>query len=127
MKIPTQEWIKKAENDWRVALNEWGLHDPVYDAICFHAQQCAEKYLKAWLIEQGIDFPKSHDLFAIANLCLPSLADVQKHLEALSDLSQSAVETRYPGNDPNLQEVETSINTARTIRELIRKKLLLPD
>jgi len=54
MKPETQEWIEKAEGDLKVARRETQTADPVYDAVCFHAQQCAEKYLKAVLEEHNI-------------------------------------------------------------------------
>lgn len=44
-----EEWIYKAEGDYKVALREYKSEDPNYDAICFHIQQCIEKYLKAIL------------------------------------------------------------------------------
>ena len=44
------EWIEKAEGDYRTAEREMRVRKaPNYDAVCFHAQQCAEKYLKAFL------------------------------------------------------------------------------
>ena len=46
----TQEWVEKAEEDFRVATREYRARKhPAYNAACFHAQQCAEKYLKARL------------------------------------------------------------------------------
>jgi HEPN domain-containing protein len=57
MKPLTAEWISKAENDFATALRESRVRKNVnYDAVCFHAQQCAEKYLKARLQEAGIAF-----------------------------------------------------------------------
>ena len=48
MKPETAEWIQKAEGDRGTARREFAVEDtPNYDAVCFHAQQCAEKYLKA--------------------------------------------------------------------------------
>lgn len=47
MKRETKEWVSKAEGDWRVAQREMAATDPVNDAVCFHAQQCVEKYLTA--------------------------------------------------------------------------------
>ena len=44
----TQEWGQKAEGDYTVVATLWQAESAVYDAICFHAQQCIEKYLKAW-------------------------------------------------------------------------------
>ena len=50
MKPITQEWIDKAEGDWATLMREYRARkNPNYDAVCFHAQQCAEKYLKARL------------------------------------------------------------------------------
>jgi len=48
MNPSAQEWINKAEGDWATANRENQVRkNPNYDAVCFHAQQCAEKYLKA--------------------------------------------------------------------------------
>jgi HEPN domain-containing protein len=57
------EWIAKAENDLKNASNtlKLGKEGPL-DTICFHAQQCVEKYMKAFLTSKGIDFPKTHDI-----------------------------------------------------------------
>lgn len=63
MKQITQEWIAKAEGDWQDALSRYRARKyPNYDSTCFHAQQCAEKYLKARLDEAGSAFSKTHDL-----------------------------------------------------------------
>ena len=65
MKPESAEWVKKTEGDYTTASRERKAQvEPNYDASCFHAQQCAEKYLKARLVESGISFPKVHDLEA---------------------------------------------------------------
>src|SRR5437763_1082629 len=57
------EWIKKAEEDNLVAHRLFRMRaKPDYDVLCFHAQQCAEKYLKGALVADGKSFPKIHDL-----------------------------------------------------------------
>lgn len=59
MKPLTAEWIQKAEDDFIVAQKMLRARKyPVYDAVCFHAQQCAEKYLKAFIQEHGRIFQK---------------------------------------------------------------------
>ena len=59
MRELTAEWVSKAENDFEVAhLVRFRAELPIADAICFHGQQCAEKYLKAFLQEQRIRFPQ---------------------------------------------------------------------
>ncbi len=66
------EWINKAEGDFHSALREYRARKfPNYDAAGFHAQQSIEKYLKAILQLQNIQFPKIHDLLALMKLCLP--------------------------------------------------------
>src|SRR5207249_11604075 len=59
MKPETDEWLHKAENDRKVARREMESPDPVHAAVCFHAQQCAEKYLKAFLEERGLGFART--------------------------------------------------------------------
>jgi HEPN domain-containing protein len=71
MKPITQEWIAKAEGDWQDALSRYRARKyPNYDSTCFHAQQCAEKYLKARLDEAGHVFSKTHDLSLLLRLVL---------------------------------------------------------
>lgn len=124
MKPETAEWIEKAEGDFRTAGREKNTDEyPNYDAACFHAQQCAEKYLKARLIEAGRDFPKTHDLSAILNLVLslePSWDVLREDLEQLTDLG---VEVRYPGTTADWEDAEEALRTARYVRELVRKAL----
>jgi HEPN domain-containing protein len=61
------EWIDKAEGDWKVAQREMHAADPVWNVASFLAQQCAEKYLKAFLEEHNITFGKTHDLVVLLN------------------------------------------------------------
>src|SRR5579872_1449441 len=62
MKKTTREWVKKAEQDYVVAKQTSRSKVPVHDSVCFHCQQCAEKYLKGLMAELGISVPKTHDL-----------------------------------------------------------------
>jgi len=58
-----REWVGKAENDLKAAAQIMKLADDCpTDTVCFHAQQCVEKYVKALLTMNGTDFPKTHDL-----------------------------------------------------------------
>jgi HEPN domain-containing protein len=67
----TLEWIDKAEGDWTSAQREYRARQrPNYDAACFHAQQWAEKYLKAKLEEAGIAFSQTHNLISLLTLAL---------------------------------------------------------
>ena len=96
MKPLTHEWIGKAEGDFATARREVRARKaPNYDAACFHAQQCVEKYLKARLQETAIPFGRTHDLSALLNLLLsvePSWESLRPQLRALTTF---AVGVRY--------------------------------
>jgi HEPN domain-containing protein len=69
----TAEWVTKAESDFAVMEREGRVRkNPSYDGICFHAQQCAEKYLKAILSEYGFEPGRSHDLVQLLERLLPA-------------------------------------------------------
>ena len=69
MNAIVKEWVVKAEGDMTCLEREWRARkNPVYDAVCFHAQQCVEKYLKACLQEAGIEFEKTHKLVYLLDL-----------------------------------------------------------
>ena len=58
-----REWVRKAENDLKNAAHTLKMkRECPTDTVCFHAQQCVEKYLKAFLSFKSIDFPKAHDI-----------------------------------------------------------------
>jgi HEPN domain-containing protein len=105
MKPITSEWITKAEGDFATAQRELSATDhPNYDAVGFHAQQRAEKYLKAFLQEANISFPKTHDL---ADLLASALSIKPTWTSMTADpnaLSAFAVEYRYPGDSADLDE-----------------------
>ena len=63
MKNLVLEWVAKAEGDFYTATRERRARlNPNPDALCFHAQQCIEKYLKAWLHDHKAAYPRTHDL-----------------------------------------------------------------
>jgi HEPN domain-containing protein len=93
-----RQWIEKAEHDLRTAEHTLTLgEDCPFDTVCFHAQQCAEKHLKALLTFHGVDFPKTHDLTELVALLPPSARPLIPSTE-LVDINPYAIETRYPGD-----------------------------
>jgi len=121
MKHETKEWVEKAEGDWRVARREMVADDSVYDAVCFHAQQCAEKYLKALLVENDIVFVKTHDLVFLMESRGTTLAGLDSLREAMARLSAYAVTFRYPGEEALNEEGKEAIDTAADLRAIIRR------
>lgn len=124
MKPITREWVKKAENDFKVAaLILRRSKDRVPDAVCFHCQQCVEKYLKARLVEAAISFPKTHDLFVLVNLCSAVEPTWQQFAKALDAITDYAVDFRYPGHSAKLHEARTAMKHCRIIRIAARRGL----
>jgi HEPN domain-containing protein len=91
-----QAWLRKAQSDLRAIEILIKNSDFPPDIVCYHAQQTAEKALKALLTAHGVPFPKTHDL-VLLNRLLPSTIDVGLKPQALAELSYFAVESRYPG------------------------------
>ncbi len=90
---------------------------------CFHSQQCAEKYLKALLLTRIPDFPKTHDLIHLNDLCRANGILTEFSETLLGELSLHAVASRYPGEEPTLEEARQSIEIAKTVRKFARKWL----
>lgn len=107
MRPNTREWVDKAEGDFATAERELMVTDRVnYDAVCFHAQQCAEKYLKARLQEASIRFGKTHDLTLLLDEVLAVEPAWDAHRADLQTLSAFAVSYRYPGDSADKNEAE---------------------
>ncbi len=119
----TDEWVQKAEGDYRVAMRLLQDDAPIYDAICFHAQQCVEKYLKAVLQDGAISFPKTYNLVELARLCAPLLPEVMPLGSALNTLTRSAIEVRYPGAFASVDDSDASVDVMIKVRGITRREL----
>ncbi len=97
MKPETEEWIQKAEGDLAVAQREMQAPDPVWNVISFLAQQCAEKYLKSFLEENGIPFRKIHDLVLLLDSSNGRLPELDSQKQELARLCTFGIAARYPG------------------------------
>jgi HEPN domain-containing protein len=126
MKVETGEWVKKAEADYATCLREWKVRkNPNYDAVCFHAHQFVEKYLKARLFEAGISFPKTHDLETLLKLCLPLEPLWQPFMPVFKELSVYAVHFRYLGEAAERSDAKAAVTDCKKIRSALRQGLHL--
>ena len=122
----TLEWVQKAEGDYTVAQQVQQGQNPVHDAICFHAQQCIEKYLKAWLQEENIPFPRTHDLKELLELIVATMPSWQMWQDEFSDFSEHAVDSRYPGKFATVEETAHAMRICGEVRKAVREQLKLP-
>ena len=64
-----RQWVQKAQNDLKNAIYTLQMgEDCPTDTVCFHAQQCVEKYIKALLVFRGTAFPKTHNIRVLRTL-----------------------------------------------------------
>jgi HEPN domain-containing protein len=123
----TSEWVGKAEGDFATAQRESQVvSDANYDAICFHAQQCIEKYLKARLQESGIPFGKTHDLSTLLDLILPIEVTWDVLRADLHALTVFAVTYRYPGDSADESDAREAVARCEKVRKIVRASLGLP-
>jgi len=111
-----QRWLHYAREDLMAAEAMIGHQQIVSRHICWLAQQAAEKAIKAVLVFLQIDFPHHHDLDALRNL-VPDGWQLKANHPDLADLTEWAVEARYPGDWPDATEADarSAITQARAV------------
>ena len=124
MNPETAKWLSKAEGDFHTARRELRARKaPNFDAACFHAQQGAEKYLKAVLVEAHLPFSKTHDLLLLLDLCLTVAPLLDAFRPSLAILKNFAVHIRYPGDDATRAEARDVLHRAEAVRTALRGHL----
>lgn len=118
-------WIDKAEKDLRSAKHELSFPDVVTETICFHSQQAAEKYLKAYLVFLGISFTKTHEIGELITKCEIKDSEISVLKEEADILTDYAIEVRYPEEwiEPSLEEAKEAFEIAKKIKELVLNKI----
>lgn len=116
-------WVERAEEDFKLCTASVRRKTPLTYGATFHAQQCAEKYLKALLTFRHTVFPHTHDLAALYHLCQKEGILIPVSEDYLEILSAYSVEVRYPGLLPTIEEANEAIQVAKIIRKYSRKLL----
>lgn len=91
---PDQKWLNYALDD--LSWTEANLKEQVWYGACFTAQQTAEKALKAYLIRQGKDIRKIHDLGALLEECIKLNTSFEQLRPGCLILTAYYVQSRYP-------------------------------
>lgn len=122
-----REWVTKAEGDFRTASREYrAKQNPNFDAVCFHAQQCVEKLMKAALISSGTVPPKTHDLEELSLLLKQAHTRWEPDAAGLRYLSRAAVAFRYPGESANKTEAQEAFAICSRLRDELTLLLASP-
>jgi HEPN domain-containing protein len=116
-------WLLKAKSD--IANAEMCLaSNQALDTACFHAQQAAERSLKAYLIANDIDFPFIHNLEKLLELCAQSDGAFLTLKLLCQDLTPYAVGLRYDNEFwPSADIAQEALNAALTIKNFVNERL----
>jgi HEPN domain-containing protein len=121
-----REWTAKGNDDFEFARINLEEEKPFYAQICFHFQQAAEKYLKAFVIQNDLEFRKTHDLPLLLKQCSSKDPAFKDYAEDCEYLTTFYLEARYPVHWPvhlSQKEAEKARHAAENIIKFIRKKL----
>ncbi len=119
-----RRWLEKADRDHRSAVALIAVTPAITDTAAFHCQQAVEKYLKAYLFSQGIDFERTHDLHALVLLCSDRDASFLSMRDRAATLTPYAVRFRYPGPvDPTVEAVQAAIAIVNEIAAFVRARV----
>lgn len=119
-----QEWVRKAESDLLAAEYLLTLGQEDYFTAAFHAQQAAEKFLKAFLVRHQIPFGKTHDIEELLELAAKPAAPLRRQLASAGMLTPFGVEFRYPGwQVADLKTAQQAVEEARRLRATVLEHL----
>ena len=118
-----KQWLKTAESDLAAAKLLLSAGGSFYYIVGFHAQQAAEKYLKAYLTHHQIEFPETHDLKEILALVATKDSRLADSMEEAIILTDYAVEPRYPGDfpDPTMDQAKEALRLAGKLERLFSR------
>lgn len=125
-----KDWLRFAEENLLLACSGIEEEYAPFHTICFLCQGSAEKYLKAFLIWNGWELKKTHDLMDLLGHCMGYDAEFENFKEECSLLNEYITAGRYPGDLPfegiTEHDARDAINAATKIEEFVLKKIDLP-
>lgn len=118
-------WLEKGDDDLRSARILLGADPPLTDVVCFHSQQAAEKYLKGFLVYNGVEPPFTHNLTTLLILCKQHDSALVAYLRPAEILNPFAVRFRYPGMEEptDLTTARSALNAAEDICNAVRSRI----
>ena len=118
-----REWLNRARSDLAIAMAK---PEGVYlEDLCFHAQQAAEKSIKALLIMLAVEFPYVHDLARLLTLVEEAGEELPETVRQAERLTRFAIFARYPGLSGTVSEQEygEAISLAEKVIGWVEKML----
>ena len=120
----TLEYIERAEEDYAAVKElQHSATRNFYNTICFHAQQCIEKFLKAWLQEANLPVPRTHSLEELLDLIVPTLPAWRAWYADFAAFTTHAVDFRSPGESATATNAQHAAKIAAEVRHAVRDAL----
>ncbi|MEW5866405.1 MAG: HEPN domain-containing protein [Bacillota bacterium] len=118
------EWFAMGDLDLDSAAFLLGMRPMPVEIICYHCQQCAEKYLKGFIAFNAGEVPRTHDLVALNKLCGGYDQGFAELQERCIDLTDYGVQVRYPFHlDIEESDAKRAIENARKVREFVVSRI----
>jgi HEPN domain-containing protein len=120
-----REWLGRAQADMhgaKVAMTGTPL---IAEHVCFHSQQAVEKALKAFLVHHGVDFPWTHQIGLLLDLCRERDHSFERLMADAAPMTEYAVRWRYPffGPPPSVEQAGLALATARGVLAFVLARL----
>jgi HEPN domain-containing protein len=127
LKLAIERWLAKAKNDLRTAETMLAIDEPVTDTACFHAHQCVEKCLKAFLTSVDVHVERTHDLARLIEICSEKDPGFESHRSSAITLADYAIASRYPDDwrDIPLEEAKLALEAAKKVDDFVRGRLAI--
>jgi HEPN domain-containing protein len=118
-----KQWLEKANEDLYVVEKLTENEIVATSSVCFHCQQAVEKFLKAFLLANGVDLKKTHNLEFLLSEC--SDIDTDFSIIDTKELSDFGVDARYPGDMyiPSPHETIEYKNLALEVKTFVENKI----
>ncbi len=123
---PPKDWFKKADQDLKMAYRAMDPEDPIPAMACYHAQQCAEKYLKGYLVARNTRFRPVHDLVYLTQECTKREPAFEEIASTVQTLMQYGGGIRYPKQgfeDPDEDEARKAIKLAESVAAFVKQNM----
>ena len=122
-----RQWLARATEDLRAAQHGLAAEPPLAEDVCFHAQQAAEKVLKAYLTWKGIEFERTHRIAYLIDMGARADAELGALHGEADALTLYAVRFRYPhpGSAPTTDEAREAMQIPRRVCDFVLERM--PD
>lgn len=125
-----EAWFFIADHDLKAAQLLMEHNPELFDIALYHAQQCTEKILKAFLVFKDKGIPRTHNLIHLINLCKKIDPDFQTCVAAIAKINPFSTRLRYPHSpqvEPSINEAMQLMYMAQDIFYFVHNKIMSPS